>query len=147
MKSQIDDFMEAKKEMENKFLQQYQETWMRQEMAAINPMQLDKKWRPLLERMPIFGRKDSEGSYNFEWPTQYQIEQWDLSRRIQLERVTTNWTSLRSIQLHFTEDISSRELSANEIGYIAKDNLLNISVPRGQTRSIPITKVGLKING
>lgn len=49
--------------------------------------------------------------------------------------------------MHFTEDISSSEMSANEVGYIAKDNLLNISIPRGQKHSVPITQIGLKING
>ena len=80
---------------------------MKKELALADPLKAAeyREWEPQLEKMPIFGRQTP--SYNFEWPTLYQVQKWNHSRKIELQRITTNWSALRSIQFHLTSNISS----------------------------------------
>ena len=141
--------MEAKREMEEQFLAQYQTMWMKQQLALNNP-DIVGQWEPRLEKMTAFGQAiRPDGKFAFEWPTEYQVSYWNLDRKIQLQRISTNWTSLRCIQLHFTNDISSEPL---DTGYrsepdIFKEFMLNVVPPPGQQKTVPITEVGVKLTG
>ena len=68
-------------------------------------------------------------------------------RKIQLQGLSTNWTALRSIQLHFTGGISSEELAASERGNVDREFTMNLTVPHGQSKPIPITDVAIKVTG
>lgn len=59
-----------------------------------------------------------------------------------------NWTSLRSMQLHFTNEISSEPL---DTGYrsepdIHKEFMLNCVPPPGQQKTVPIVEIGVKMS-
>ena len=47
--------MEAKQEMENEFIKNYEKAWMQKEIALNNPDSA-YTWEPNLEKMPCFGR-------------------------------------------------------------------------------------------
>ena len=143
IQSKIETFMEAKQEMENEFIKNYEKAWMQKEIALNNPDSA-YTWEPNLEKMPCFGRQQK--SYNFEWPTLYQVQQWNHDRKIELQRITTNWSSLRSIQLHLTGNISSTELAASQRGDFDRENMMNINIPPNQKRSVPITEIGIKMS-
>ena len=117
---------------------------MQREMAVVAPEEVQRNfWQPLVEKMPLFGKL--RPSYNFEWPTQYMVEHWETNSRIQLQRLTTNWTSLRSLQMHLVGGIKSPELAAKTRGDTDKDNMLNISVNPMTGKSVPIAKVCIKM--
>jgi hypothetical protein len=83
-----------------------------------------KPWTPVLEKLGVFDKLCKEG-YNFEWPSQYLVEQWPTTRKIKLCRITTNWTSLRSIQIQLTPNLLSEEMAASEKDAINKEYMEN----------------------
>ena len=74
------------------------------------------------------------------------VEHWETDSRIQLQRLTTNWTSLRALKVHLLGGISSPELAASSRGDLDKDNMLNISVNPMTGKSVPISKVCIKMS-
>jgi len=97
--------------------------------------------------MAAFGAFRKDADYAFEWPTMYQVEKWNLDRKIQLKRIASNWSSLRNIQLFFTSDIESDSLDCgvrSEMD-IRKEIMLNVEAPPGQKRSVPITEISVKM--
>lgn len=67
--------------MEESFLASYQTTWMKQQLEAMKKP--EGQWEPRLEKMSAFGtaiRKD--GKYAFEWPKSYEVNDWDLEKKI-----------------------------------------------------------------
>ena len=97
--------------------------------------------------MTAFGAFRKDNNYSFEWPTMYQVEKWNCERNIQLKRIASNWSSLRSIQLFFTGDIESESLDCgvrSEMD-IRKEIMLNVEALPGQKRSVPITEVSVKM--
>ena len=138
VESKVEAFMEARKEMERQFLESFNATQAKAEFAAASGAPL-KPWTPVLEKLGVFGKLCKEG-YNFEWPSKYLVEQWPTQRKIKLCRITTNWTSLRSIQIQLTPNLLSEEMAASEKGATNKEYMEN-------TQGAPITEIGVKING
>ena len=118
---------------------------MKQQMNKVNADENKVAWEPFLEKMPVFGTLKK--SYNFEWPTQDMVEKWPLDRNIQLQRIQSNWSSLKSIQFYLTQDITGAELAASERSVIDKDIMLNIAPLPGEKRSVPIIEIGVKQTG
>jgi len=98
-----------------------------------------KPWTPVVERLGCFGKQCKEG-YNFEWPTQYMVDRWPTDRKIKLCRITTNWTSLRAIQMHLTPNFKSDEMACEEKAMNNKEFMVN-------TQGAPMTEIGVKMNG
>jgi len=54
---------------------------MKQQLEAMKKP--EGQWEPRLEKMSAFGtaiRKD--GKYAFEWPKSYEVNDWDLEKKI-----------------------------------------------------------------
>ncbi len=77
----------------------------------------------------------------------YQVERWNLDRKIQLQRITSHWSALRSIQLHLTGDVMSEAFDSGSRSEIdtRKEIMLNTEALPGQKRSVPIVEVNVKL--
>ena len=126
-------------------IERVQPTKPKTQMAQLNPGNI-AIWEPKLEKMTPFGRAHEEG-YSFEWPTAFQLKHWDTTRKIQLQRISTHWTPLRAVQFHFTGDISSEHFDSGcrSEPDIAKEFMLNVVPPPGESKSVPIVEVSCKM--
>ena len=139
IKTKVESFMAAKKEMEEQFVEQYKKAWMQKELTT-GVREATEPWGPRIEKMAFFGRRSPDGNFNFEWPSQFQVTNWPLDRKIKLQRISSTWTSLRSLQFHLTGNISSGEMACQEIGTIEKAIMMNVNAP-------PMKQVHVKLNG
>ena len=108
-----------------------------------------KQWKPALSLIPVFGEKYKDTDWNFMWPQEQDLETWPLDRKIKLARINTAWTSMRSIQMHFTQNVSSPEYACNENEQSETDNQSAYIFRKEQvinTQGVPIKEIGVKLN-
>ena len=85
------------------------------------PPPVIRKWRPILEKIPNFGKPITSNEHGFfEWPKPADIEQLGLSEPLKLKVVYAKWLNsggdLKAIQLVFEGGYTSPMFDCKDSG-------------------------------